>query len=194
MVRFSLIASLAAGVAFGAVGCNGSSEYKTVPEVKKASPLPDHEHGAKGPHGGGIVELGDEEYHAEIVVDHDSHALSLFVLGKDAKTAELVAAKDVSITPNGKEALTLKAAPQKGDAEGKTSRFELVDNKLVHDLLDAGFLHGELRITIGDKPYLGHIDYHLDGSAHDEHEHDDKKDEAPVKAPTPPAAPPGGEK
>ena len=176
MLRFSLVASLVLGLAFGTVGCNNSPDYQKVSALKKADPLPahDHDHGAKGPHGGGIIELGEEEYHAELVVDHDSHAVVLYVLGKDAKTAEAVSATEITITPEGKDAITLKAAPQQGDAEGKTSKFELINDDLVHELMEAGFVHGDLRITIADKPYLGHIDYHLDGSDHD-HDHGDAK-------------------
>lgn len=179
MIRVNLIVVLAAGFACGAVGCGNSSDYKPVEAVKKANPLPDHEHGAKGPHGGGIVELGEDEYHAEIVVDHDSHALILYVLGKDAKTAVPVEATEMTITPEGKDSLTLKAAAQKDDPEGKASKFELSSDDVVHTLMDAGFLHGELRITIADKPYIGHIDYHLDGSAHHDHDHGDAMPQAP---------------
>ncbi len=171
MVRFSMVASLV--LLCGAFGCDKQSDYKPVGDVKKAPALPDHSHGAKGPHGGGIVELGDEEYHAEVLVDHDSESVIVYVLGKDAKTAEAVAAADLSIALEGKEPLTLKAASQSGDGEGKASKFSLVDHDLVHTLMDAGFLHGDLRITIADKPYIGHIDYHLDGSSHDEHGHDE---------------------
>ena len=166
---------MAVALTFVAIGCIGKTDYKPVAEVKKAAPLPDHEHGEKGPHGGGIVELGDEEYHAEIVIDHDSHAVAVYVLGKDAKTAEQVAATEISVAPEGKTALTLKAAPQKTDGGGKSSKFEIVDHDTVHELMEAGFLHGELRITIKDKPYIGHIDYHLDGGSHDDHDHDEKK-------------------
>ncbi len=171
MVRFSMVACLV--LLCGAFGCDKQSDYKTVETIKKAPALPDHEHGAKGPHGGGIVELGDEEYHAEVLVDHDSESVIVYVLGKDAKTAEAVAAADLSVGLEGKEPLTLKAASQSGDGEGKASKFVLVDHDLVHTLMDAGFLHGDLRITIGDKPYIGHIDYHLDGSSHDEHGHEE---------------------
>ncbi len=177
MVRFSMVASLV--LLCGAFGCDKKGDYKPVTEVKKAPALPDHDHGhgEKGPHGGGIVELGDEEYHAEVLVDHDSESVIVYVLGKDAKTAEAVAAADLSVALDGKEPLTLKAAAQTGDAEGKASKFVLVDHDLVHTLMEAGFLHGDLRITIADKPYIGHIDYHLDGSAHDEHGHDEHKDD-----------------
>jgi hypothetical protein len=180
MVRFNLIVCLTLAVVCGTVGCPGSSDYKPVGAVKKASPLEthghdhDHGHAEKGPHGGGLIELGEEEYHAEIVVDHDAHAVSLFVLGKDAKTAEPIAAPEVKITPEGKTELVLKAVPQPGEPEGKASKFELVSDDVVHDLLHAGFLHGELRITIADKPYIGHIDYHMDGGDHD-HDHEEKK-------------------
>lgn len=179
MVRLSLVASLAVGIAISAIGCGKSNDYKTVEQVKKAKPLPDHEHGDKGPHGGSIIELGEEEYHAEIVVDHDTESVAVYVMGKDAKTPEQVAATEVSVAPagDGKEPLTLKAAPQKGDAEGKTSKFELKNEDVVHALLKEGMLHGKLRITIADKPYIGDIDYHLDGSDH--HDHDEKKADAP---------------
>ena len=174
MTRFAFVACTAIGVACGAIGCNNASEYKKVSEVKTAAPVDDHDHGAKGPHGGGIVELGEDEYHAEVVVDHDSHAVIVYVLGKDAKTAEAVGAAEITITPEGKDALTLKAAPQPGDAEGKSSKFAVEDDGAVHTFMDAGFIHGDLRITIGDKPYVGHIDYHLDDHDHD-HSHDEKK-------------------
>lgn len=177
MLRFNWIASLIAVIACGAVGCGNSTDYKPVAVVKKANPLPDHDHGEKGPHGGGIVELGKEEYHAEILVDHDSHAVVVYVLGKDAKTAEPVDAQEITVTPEGKTALTLKAAPQKGDPDGKASKFELVDNGVVHDLMDAGFVHGDLSIKIGENSFTGHIDYHMDGSDHHDHDHDKKAPE-----------------
>ena len=80
MVRFRRFACLALVLTFSGFGCNGKSDYKTVANVKQAPPLPDHGHSEKGPHGGGIVELGDEEYHAEIVVDHDTESVAVYVL------------------------------------------------------------------------------------------------------------------
>lgn len=179
MRRISLVAMLAMGLLGGAVGCDGAkSDYKKADDLKKAPAVhDDHGHGEKGPHGGSIVELGEEEFHAEIVLDHDAHALRVFVLGKDAKTAEPTSATEVIVAIEGKDAVTLKAAPQEGDGEGKSSRFELVDEKLVDAILDAKFLHGDLRIAIGDKPYSGHIDMHLDDVQH-EHKDDMKKDAA----------------
>lgn len=179
MRRFSLVAMLMMGLLGGAVGCGGgASDYKKADDLKKAPALHDeHGHGEKGPHGGSLVELGADEFHAEVVLDHDAHTLRVFVLGKDAKTAVPTAATEITVAAEGKGAVTLKAAPQEADGEGKASRFELIDEKLVHDILDAKFLHGEVRITIGDKPYSGHIDMHLDG-VHHEHKDEPNKDDA----------------
>ncbi len=174
MRRFSVAAMClmsVAGLLGGVVGCDsGKSDYKKADEIKKAPAAHDehdHDHGAKGPHGGSLVELGAEQYHAEIVLDHDAHALRVFLLGPDAKTAASVAVTELAIAPEGKDAWTLKAVPQEGDGDGKSSRFELIDDAIVHDLLDAKFLHGDLRITIGDTPFSGHIDMHLDEVHHD---------------------------
>ena len=175
MTRFNLFVSLAAAVALTSVGCDPKAGNKPVGDLKKAPASGhDHEHGAKGPHGGGLIELGAEEYHAELVVDHASHSLIVYVLGKDAKTPELVTATEVTVTPEGKDAVTLKAAPQEGEADGKTSKFAVENEDLVHALEEAKFVHGDLRIVINEKNFVGHIDYHMDGSDHD-HDHDEKK-------------------
>ncbi len=190
MQRFSVVAMCVisvAGLLGGVVGCDGGkSDYKKADEIKKAPAVHDdhgHSHGGseKGPHGGSIVELGAEEFHAEVVLDHDAHALRVFLLGPDAKTAAPTTASELVIAPEGKEAWTLKPLPQAGDGDGKSSRFELIDDKVIHDLLDAKFVHGDLRITIGDKPYTGHLDMHLDEV---KHEH---KDEAKPAADSKPA-------
>ena len=176
MQRLTLLALVSSGLMIGGIGCSGSSsEYKKTTELKKAPAVHDHSHSEKGPHGGSLVELGEEEYHAEVVLDHDSHTLRVFVLGKDAKTATATSAKEITLTPEGKDALTLKAAPQKGDAEGKASVFELIDGDVVHAFLDAKAIHAKLRITIADKKFLGEVDYHLDGIHHDHK--DEMKDE-----------------
>ncbi len=178
MRRFTLLVLVSSGLFITGLGCSGGkSDYQKTTDLKKAPAVHEHSHSDKGPHGGSIVELGEEEYHAEVVLDHDAHALRVYVLGKDAKTATATAAKEVTLTPNGKDALTLKAAPQKGDAEGKSSLFELIDDDVVHSILDAKAIHAKLQVTIGDKPFTGEVDYHLDGI---HHEH---KDEKPADAP-----------
>lgn len=160
------------------IGCGPTAEYKTNEQLKTERgddhDHDDHGHGAAGPHGGSLVELGEEEYHAEVVVDEKTHSLVVYLLGKDAKTASAIAATEVTVGLGGDKSATLKAAPLEGEGEGKASKFELADEKVVHDLLDAGFLHGSLKVQIGEKAYEGHIDAHFD------HDHDDHKDEKPA--------------
>lgn len=170
------------------IGCGPSAEYKTNEQLKTERghdhDHDDHGHGAAGPHGGAIVELGEEEYHAEIVVDDKTHSLMVYLLGKDAKTASPIAATEVTVGLGGDKSVTLKAAPLEGEEEGKASKFELVDEKVVHDLLDAGFLHGSLKVQIGEKAYEGHIDAHFD---HDDGDHKDEKPAADKAASDAPA-------
>ena len=177
MKPLNWVTCLAIGLTCAVVGCDKQAGYKPAEQAKKESPKK-HDHGTKGPHNGGLVELGDDEYHAEIVVEHDSHSIDIYILGKDAKTAVPVTQTEITLTPEGKEALTLKAAPQAGEGDGKSSKFHLEDDKIVHDIIEAGFLHGDLRVTVGETNFVGHVDHHLDGKEHDhDHDHPEKKAE-----------------
>ncbi len=170
-------------------GCTGSGgDYKTAQQIKQAKQAAGqhvhdehHEHGAAGPHGGAIVELGDEEYHAEVVVDGKTHTLQVYLLGPDAKTSAAVGAQEAAVTTEDNQTLTLKAVPQAGDAKDKASKFELADEGAVDALLKAGFLHGSLQLEINGKPFRGDIDAHFDGSSHDVHAADkgDEKEMPP---------------
>lgn len=154
-------------------GCEQpGGNFKTASQIKQekgaAGHTDDHDHGA-GPHGGAIVELGDEEYHAEVVVDGKTHALKVYLFGKDAKTPAPIAATEVTVTTEDDKKLALKAAPQTGDGDGKSSLFELTDEAAVDAIAKAGYLHGSLQLEAEGKPYRGDIDAHFDGSAHEDH-------------------------
>ena len=192
MVRWTT--GMAAGVAVGmfCAGCGQpGGDYKTAKQInqtQQGTGHAGHDHGHEaGPHGGSIVELGDEEYHAEVVVDGKSHAMTVYVLGKDAKTATPVAAAEVTVVV-GEKQLVLKAVPQDGESAGKSSKFELVDADSVDAIAKDGFLHANLRAEIDGKQYHGEIDYHFDGSSHDDHG-EEKKDEVKTEEPAEPARP-----
>ncbi|MBX9625381.1 MAG: hypothetical protein K2X82_16365 [Gemmataceae bacterium] len=104
-------------------------------------------HGHKpGAHGGTIVSLGQDSYHAEVVFEKDG-GVRLYMLGKDESTPQEVQVQDLVgyVTPAGAtDAVQVKFAadPQKGDAAGKTTQFAA---KLPHDL------HGKaVRVTINN--------------------------------------------
>src|SRR5262245_51501067 len=89
----------------------------------------DHEHGHEGPHGGHIVELGTENYHAELTHDDATHGVGVYVLDGAAKANAPVAVEWVTINavaggPPMQFSLPAKALAD--DPAGKASYFELV--------------------------------------------------------------------
>jgi hypothetical protein len=171
-------------------GCEQKGEFKTAKQInegKKGGGESAHDHDSAGPHGGAIVELGGEEYHAEVVIDGKTNTITVYLLGKDAKTAAPIAAEEVIVVTEDDARLKLKAAPQAGEDGGKASKFELTEETTVDPIAKAGFLHGALQLEIDGKPYRGDIDSHFDGSTHDDHagEKTETKKEAETKeAPT----------
>ncbi len=120
-----------------------------------------HAHASKGPHKGSLIELGEEEYHAEIVHDEDMGRVTIYLLGSDAKTDVTTNAKDVVINAkvNGKAVqMKLKAAPQKSDKAGTSSRFFSTSEDLMK-LLDDHDVKPILRVSIAGKTYNGKIEH-----------------------------------
>lgn len=175
----------------GLLGCTGGGgDFKPAKDlpVSHAPHAHEHEH---GPNGGELIELGNEEFHAELVVDAKAHALRIFLLGPDAKTAVTTAAETVTLNVEGGSALVLK--PAADQEAGKVSKFELVDEKAVHGLTEAGFLHGGLQVKIGDKAFTAPLDIHFDEHVPEELKSkpapDDAKTEEAKPAEANPAAP-----
>jgi len=110
-----------------------------------SAPVADEEHQHKpGAHGGTLVSIGLDSYHAEAVFDSEG-GLKLFMLGQDetrvldVETQTLVA----YIKADGQNRATeisLEPQPQPGDAQGRTSLFV---GKLPEDLAS-----GAVEVTI----------------------------------------------
>jgi hypothetical protein len=167
------VASIAVGPLM-IVGCSsGDGDYQ---EVKPADiPVSDphasaHNHPSEGPHHGILVELGAEEFHAEIVLPDASENAALTVYVLDSAAKEVVAIDSTEITINlshdgNAEQFKLAASPDDGDADGKASRFSSSDAELVsHFRSDA--VHGQLVLTINGTSYRGEIDHHAHGGSH----------------------------
>lgn len=163
MLRFAISTSLVlATIAFASMQSAWAEE--------------EHAH-EKGPHKGSLIELGEEEYHAELVHDEKAGSVTIYLLGSDAKTAVTTDAKDVAINAKVKGKgvqLKLKAAPQKGDKAGTTSCFASKSKELV-ELLDDHDAKPVLRVSIAGKTFNGKIEHD-----HDE-EHEKEKPAAPKK-------------
>jgi YHS domain-containing protein len=96
------------------------------PPVPAAAPEGEHAH-RPGAHGGNVVEIGRDNYHAEPVFEAGG-TLRLYMLGQDE--ARVLEVEDQTMTAyvkpeGGTEAVpvSLKTDRQDGDAPGKTSRF-----------------------------------------------------------------------
>jgi hypothetical protein len=117
------------------VGCGKAPEAKSTtgsagdPKLGNTSlGHADEEHAHKpGSHGGIIVSLGRDSYHAEAVFEK-GRTVRLFTLGKEETRVQEVDAQELTgfVTVDGAaEAIkvTFKAEPQPGDGNGKTSQF-----------------------------------------------------------------------
>ncbi len=187
MVVWTRRIALVAAFGMMLAGCGDGGNYKAAKDLPPAGhDEHGHSHGehAHGPHGGELVELGKEEFHAELVVDDLDHVIKVYLLGPDAKTAATTDAPELSIVPEGATAAwALK--PAEGQPAGMVSEFVLADEKIVHDLLDAGFVHGELKIKIGTTPYIGHLDVHFEEKPDHDHAAEKKPEQKPAESPTP---------
>tara|TARA_R110002111_G_scaffold262875_1_gene342498 strand:+ start:41571 stop:42191 length:621 start_codon:yes stop_codon:yes gene_type:complete len=141
-----------------------------------------HEH---GPNGGHLLEVGEEQYHLEVVFDDKARTLTAYVLGPDAKTAFPIAGEaiDFDLEIGDKEhEIPLAAKPLEGEKEGKSSRF-VAEGKAIPDSIKAeSDLYGHFHLDIGEDHF--HVDLEHGEHGHEGHDHkDEKKAEAPKAAP-----------
>jgi len=109
--------------AIGLAGCTG--ETKEAPKAEGEHHEGDghdhgHEHGhaTEGPHHGHLIELGNDEYHAELTHDDATKTITIYLLGKDAVTPVAIADAELALNlvSAGKPLqVKLAAAPQASD-------------------------------------------------------------------------------
>lgn len=127
-----------------------------------------HDHPSTGPHKGQLIELGSDEYHAELTHDDAAKSITIYLLGPDAVTA--VTSADPEIALNlvvGGEPLQAKlaAAPQDGESADKCSRYTLVDEKVL-EALENPKTTGRLNVNIAGKSYTGNVELGAHGHDH----------------------------
>lgn len=165
------LACLTWGLWAGALAAEDQPAAKPAPKAAAK----DHGHASKGPHQGALIELGEEEYHGEIVLDDKNHTVTIYLLGANAKDLVAIDAPEVVINlkhGDKPEQFKLKASPLKADPKGKSSRFSLKDEELLHDL-DHGHAQARLRVKIAGKSFIGKIE--AGDHDHAKHDHAPKK-------------------
>lgn len=129
----------------------------------------DHAHPSEGPHHGDLVELGDEEFHGEVVHDDEAKTLTVYIL--DSAATEQVAIEAAELTINishdgNPEQFTLAAVPEENDDNGKSSRFVSSEQELMKHL-DNHDTKAQLVVKIEGKSYRGDIHHSHDHESHD---------------------------
>ena len=178
MTRQRLVAAAAVfSVAVSLAGCADSATDTGETDGTSSEPPPAtvehaHNHPTEGPHHGALIELGAEEYHAEMVHDEDSGSVTIYILDSAAKVAVPIDATEVTVNlkhDGNAEQFKLAASPDTTDPTGKSSRFVTTDEELGEDL------HGEhadatLVVMINGKSFRGAMKHHDDHAGHD-HKH-----------------------
>ncbi len=151
------------------IGCSQSEDGAVGTPPPKT--VDAHDHPSEGPHHGGLIELGNEEYHAELVHDDAAGTVTVYLLNSAAKTAVATEASEllINLSHDGNaEQFKLVASPEADDPVGKSSRFTSTDSELAEDLDHEG-AEAQLVVTIGGKQFRGKIAHDRD---HDEADHE----------------------
>jgi hypothetical protein len=125
----------------------------------------------EGPHGGGLIELGNEEYHAELVHDDAAGTVTIYVLDSTATTSVPIDAAEITINLKHEgrgEQFKVAASADASDPTGKSSRFVSTDAELAEDLDHEG-ADAQLVMMINGKQYRGAVEHDHDQEG--EHEH-----------------------
>lgn len=130
------------------------------------------EHPMEGPNGGHLIELGHEEYHAELLHDDDTNTVTVNLLDAAGKQPVAIPEQEIvlQLFQGGQFAsYSLKAAHDAADVAGAASRFQLVDAGLSDALEHEEGLRGRLQVTIDGKPFVGQLEHtsHADHAGED---------------------------
>jgi hypothetical protein len=138
MRPLDLLSSIALALALAACGKDDA--------VTKGGSPGAHAHPA-APHGGEVLDLGEQEYHLEMIHDHVGGHVTVYVLGKDLKTPVPVAAPVINLNAkSGPVQFTLTAVSPRPDGTSDTW-------KGSHEGLRVDPWDGTIRLEIGGKQF-----------------------------------------
>ena len=124
----------------------------------------DHDHGALGPHGGHVLELGEEQYHAEWTHEDLSGEIVIYLLDADIKQDVTTTAELITITTTIRgESQTYELAADNQDQGDppRTSRFKTTNPNLLTALKQAGSgVEAQLRVIIDGTFFRGTFEIH----------------------------------
>jgi len=137
----------------------GCGDTKTKTDEKKKDDHHGHAHPSAGPHDGLLIELGNEEYHGEMLHDEATNKITIYILDGAAKEEVKIAEDSVSInTMIGEEPKSF-ALDAVDAANGMASHFEITDESLA-TAIDMEGVKSKLKLTIDGKQFTGSIEEH----------------------------------
>ncbi len=125
-------------------------------------------HPAHGPHGGELLEIGKDEFHAELVVDEVKKQMVIYLLEADAKSSLVIGEPHlmVNLVLAGKPMqIQLKAIPLEAEPKGSSSCFGAISKELF-DALHSTKADPKLVARIRNKSYVTKIVHKHDHSGH----------------------------
>lgn len=165
-MKRSLFAGALAAAMLGCLVLSGCGSSTPTTNGGAGAPNGGHKHEeddhAHGPRNGQLLELGQEEYHLELMLDDKNNTVTCYTLDKEGKNDVAVDAEDITlkfeIAGSPKEWKLLPASP---NAEGKASKFVLVDQELATALEEHETdLKSRIAITIDGKNYEKPFKFH----------------------------------
>jgi len=160
--RVGVVAGLVALVALWLGGCNNSAANRGGAKTGEASHEHEHDHAHHGPHHGHLMEIGNEEYHAEWTHD-ESGKVTFYILDAEAKKEVPISDEkiviDVKIGENSPQSYDLSAVNPK---DGKSATFQTVNSNLLGALetIKSPGVVATLRVAINGKQYQQKIEEH----------------------------------
>lgn len=163
-IRIDWALGLIAVLAFSLTGC----PHAHYGEKPGSADDHGHEHHHHGPHNGELMELGNEQYHAEWIHD-ESGKVTVYILDSAAKKEVPIAADeitiDVKIGNNPPQPFHLTAVNPR---DGKSAAFEITDKNfepLFHQLKSTSVTL-TLHVNIDGKQFDEPIKEHEHGHEH----------------------------
>ncbi|MFH1924527.1 MAG: hypothetical protein ABIP48_32140 [Planctomycetota bacterium] len=128
-----------------------------------------HVHPTEGPHGGQLIELGNAEYHAELVDDEKTHTVTVHLLDAAGKEPVGIDQPEITLQLLHDGDFATYALKRAAGQTGAASAFEIVDAGLSEALSSEDGVQGRLQVTINGKQYSGDVKH----APHEGHDHGD---------------------
>jgi hypothetical protein len=155
------VLGLAVLAAIWLAGCIKPANQRGAPKGAEAHDH-EHDHAHHGPHHGHLMEIGEEQYHAEWTHD-ESGKVTFYILDAEAKKEVPISADEIVIDVKlgDNKPVTYKLAAV-NPTDGKSAAFETTDKQLlgVFETLKSPGVVATLHVNINGKQFDQRIEEH----------------------------------